>query len=311
MVRKQSNEKSNETVSGKVAGFSPGRRENIMIRKLEVKVDAPQYVVTTDVAFAQVDAWYGHTRRDLKLDLIYPEDMTGKKYPCIVWICGGAWLTLDKSAHLAYLAQLARAGFAVASVEYRTSNEAVFPAQLHDVKAAIRYLRAHADRYRIDPNRFGVMGESAGGYLSAMAALVDDPVYDVGDYTDFGSSVQAACLWYPPTDPEGFTRVSPEEAAGAPESLLLGKNIARHKEDAIRISPLSYVTQGAPPFLILHGTQDHTVPFAQGKVLYERLQEKGCDAAFLELTGAEHADIRFFQQEVWDEIISFFHEKLS
>lgn len=88
MVRKQSNEKSNETVSVKVAELSPGRRENIMIRKLEVKVDLPQYVVATDVAFAQVDAWYGHTRRDLKLDLIYPEDMTGKNIPVLYGFAG-------------------------------------------------------------------------------------------------------------------------------------------------------------------------------------------------------------------------------
>lgn len=286
-------------------------RENKMIQQLNVKVDSPQYVVTTNVAFAQVDAWFGHTRRDLKMDIIYPEDMTGKRYPCIVWICGGAWLTLDKSAHLAYLAQLARAGFAVASVEYRTSNEAVFPAQLQDVKAAIRYLKAHADRYRINPEKFGVMGESAGGYLSAMAALVSDKAYDVGDYLAYDSSVQAACPWYPPTDPEGFSRATPEMAAAAPESLLLGKNIALHREAAKRIAPLSYVTEQAPPFLIIHGTEDHTVPFSQGKVLYETLAQKGCDASLLELLGADHADIRFFQQEIWDKIIRFFHEKLS
>ena len=108
------------------------------------------------------------------MDLIYPEDL-GRKYPCIVWICGGAWLEMDKSAHLAYLAGLARSGFVVASVEYRTSNEAKFPKQLEDVKSAIRYLRAHADRFCIDPEHFGVMGESAGGYLAAMTALATDP----------------------------------------------------------------------------------------------------------------------------------------
>lgn len=115
-----------------------------MKKVIQVAVKEPQYVVSTDVAFAQVDAWFGHTVRDLKLDVIYPEHT--EKRPCIVWICGGAWLQMSVSAHLAYLCDLAREGFVVASVQYRTSNEAVFPAQLEDVKAAIRYLKAHSER---------------------------------------------------------------------------------------------------------------------------------------------------------------------
>ena len=141
-----------------------------MKETIKIQVEAPQYSVVTGTTFAQVDAWFGHTRKDLKMDIIYPEDQE-RLYPCIVWICGGAWVTMDRSAHLAYLAGLARSGFVVASVEYRTSNEAVFPAQLVDIKSAIRYLRAHSDRFRINPEQFGVMGESAGGHLTAMAAL--------------------------------------------------------------------------------------------------------------------------------------------
>lgn len=163
-----------------------------MKRTIHVKPAAPQYSVITNITFAQTDAWFGHTTQDLRMDLIYPED-TAHDYPCIVWICGGAWLSIDKSAHLAYLSELARAGFVVASVQYRTSNEAKFPAQLCDVKAAIRYLRAHAARYHIDEAHIGVMGESAGGYLTCMAALCDDPAYEVGEYLSYSSKVQAAC----------------------------------------------------------------------------------------------------------------------
>ena len=247
-----------------------------MKKRIQVEPREPQYIVTTDVAFAQVDAWCGHTRQDLKMDLIYPEDNT-KKYPCIVWICGGAWLTMDKSAHLAYLSDLARKGFVVASVQYRTSNEAKFPAQLQDVKAGIRYLRAHADRYRIDPEKFGVMGESAGGHLTCMAALANDPCYDVGDYL---------------------------------ESLLLGKNVMRNQEEALRYCPVTLVTKDAPPFLIIHGEQDHTVPFSQGVLLHDALEKEGCDVTLLAIEGADHADLRFFQKEIWDEIVEFFRKKL-
>ena len=171
-----------------------------MREKLNIKKTKPQYVAVTGITYAQVDSWFDHCRRDLKLDLIYPEDMTGKVYPCVVWICGGAWLRMDKSAHLAYLSKLADKGFVVASVEYRTSNEGAYPMPIQDVKAAIRYLRAHADRYRIDPQHIGAMGESAGGYLTCMAALDNDPELDTGAYLEYSSRIQAACPWYPPTD---------------------------------------------------------------------------------------------------------------
>ena len=190
-----------------------------MRRKIQVKERQPQFCVVTGITFTQVDAWFGNTMRDLKMDLIYPKD-AGKKYPCVVWICGGAWIQMDRSAHLAYLSNLAQQGFVVASVEYRTSNEAKYPAPLQDVKAGIRYLRAHAERFCIDPDRIGVMGESAGGYLTCMAAQADDPIYDVGENLEYSSAVQAACPWYPPTDFRGFLYSDPEQCAAAPESLL-------------------------------------------------------------------------------------------
>lgn len=280
-----------------------------MKKKIEIKVEKPQYVVVTDVAFAQVDAWFGHTRMDLKMDLIYPED-SEKRYPCIVWICGGGWLTMDKSAHLAYLSALAREGFVVASVQYRTSNEEKYPAQLQDVKAGIRYLKAHAKRYRIDADRFGVMGESAGGHLAAMAALVSDKSYDVGEYLEYSSAVQAACPWYPPADVFRFEYPSPVEAGASPESQLLGYNVMLHREEARKACPVSYITKDAPPFLIIHGADDHTVPFSQGELLHDKLEEAGGDVTLLEIKGADHADIRFFQDVLWGEIITFFKEKL-
>lgn len=281
-----------------------------MRENLKIEVKAPIYTVVADVTFAQVDAWFGHTRRDLKMDIVYPEDKT-RKYPCIVWICGGAWAVMDRSAHLAYLSQLARSGFVVASVEYRTSNEGIFPAQLMDVKAGIRYLKAHGERYNIDVEHFGVMGESAGGYLTAMAALVNDKSYDVGAFTEYSSKVQAACSWYPPADVTAFSYPSPEKAAAAPESLLLGKNVALNKEEAMKICPVTYVTKDAPPFMIIHGNQDKTVPFMQGELLHDKLEAAGADVKLLVLEDADHADVRFFQEEVWRRITEFFQKTLG
>lgn len=280
-----------------------------MKKVIDVKIENPQYCVVTNITFSQVDSWFGHTRKDLKLDLIYPEDKT-KKYPCVVWVCGGGWLSIDKSAHLAYLSQLARSGFVVASVEYRTSNEAVFPTQLQDVKSGIRYLKAHADRYSIDTKRIGVMGESAGGYLASMAGLVNDKKYDVGDYLEQSSKVYAVCPWYPPTDLSKFPFKSELQAQASFESLMMGKNIFTHKDEAFKISPVSYVTKDAPPFLIIHGTGDSTVPFSQSEILHDKLTEFDCDATLIAINGAEHADINFYQDIILDKIIKFFKEKL-
>lgn len=280
-----------------------------MKKVIDVKIEKPQYSVITNITFSQVDAWFGHTRKDLKMDIIYPEDKT-KKYPCVVWVCGGGWLSIDKSVHLAYLSQLARSGFVVASVEYRTSNEAVFPTQIQDVKSGIRYLKAHADRYSIDTERIGVMGESAGAYLAAMAGLVNDKKYDVGCYLEQSSKVYAVCAWYPPTDISKFPYKSELQAQASFESLMFGKNVFTHKDEAVKISPVSCVTKDAPPFLIIHGTSDSTVPFSQGEILHDKLTEFDCDATLIAINGAEHADINFYQDVIWDNIIKFFAEKL-
>lgn len=281
-----------------------------MKKTLKPETTKPQYVVITDITYAQVDSWFGHCRRDLKLDLIYPEDGEGKTYPCIVWICGGAWQRMDKAAHLAYLGTLAQEGFVVASVEYRTSNEGTHPMQLCDIKAAIRYLRAYAKRYRINSEKFGVMGESAGGYLTCMAALDQDKKLDTGEYLEYSSQVQAACPWYPPTDASHFPYDDVEKAAMSSESLLMGFNVMTHPQEAYENSPVSKVTSDAPPFLLIHGTKDSTVPFSQSEELYDALEAAGCDVTLLALDGAEHADLMFFQDEVWQQIIAFFKRTL-
>ena len=245
-----------------------------MKKTIHIDVKEPQYMVNTNVTFAQVPGWCGHITQDLKMDIIFPRE-AAKPVPGIVWICGGGWLEMSTCAHLAYLTELARCGFVVASVQYRTSNEAKFPAQLMDVKAAIRYLRAHAARYHLDPGRMGVMGESAGGHLTAMAALTGkEKAFDQGDYLEYSSEVQAACPWYVPTDVTKMPVDIPRDMQAAPESLLIGMNAALHMEEALKACPVSYVTEDAPPFLILHGMNDHTVPFQQGEILHEPWRQR-------------------------------------
>ena len=151
-----------------------------------------------DIRFATVPAWFGATKRDLKMDIIAPKCCEGhRRLPAIVWICGGAFHTMDKSVWIPQMVHLAEKGYVVCSVEYRTSNEEPFPAPLEDIKSAIRYLRAHADNYAIDPEKIVAMGESAGGTLAALAGVTGDhPEYDRGDYMDHSSRVQAVVDFY-------------------------------------------------------------------------------------------------------------------
>jgi len=270
---------------------------------ISIEVKDPTYAFDEEVTYAQADAWFGHVTRDLRMDIIYPEDKS-KLYPCIIWICGGAWTQVSKGAHIPYLANLARKGFVTASVDYRLGHEAPFPGALIDIKAAIRYLRAHASRYSIDVNKFGVSGESAGGYLTAMVACARNKEFEAGEYLNFSSEVQAACPWYMPCD---IAMMGKENAF----RFLFFPGDPNDKKYCDYINVLTYVTPKAPPFLLIHGTEDKTVPIAQSEMMYEALVKNKADARFIALKGEDHAGPQFFQQPLWDIIADFFTKKLK
>ncbi|MDR1836290.1 MAG: alpha/beta hydrolase [Treponema sp.] len=270
---------------------------------IAIDIRDPVYYLDEDVTYAQADAWFGHVTRDLRMDIIYPQT-DEKRYPCIVWICGGGWLQMSRSAHLPYLTDLARRGFAVASVDYRLGHEAPFPGAVIDIKAAIRYLRAHAKRYSINTEKFGVSGESAGGYLAAMIALTRGSEFEAGEYLDYSSAVQAACPWYMPCD---LAKLADENTL-RPAFFSGDINDGQYRRF---INPLSYITPDAPPFLILHGTEDTLVPFEHGEMIYEALIAQKIDARLVGLRGEEHAGPQFFQRPLWDIIAEFFKEKLE
>jgi acetyl esterase/lipase len=212
---------------------------------------------------------------------------------------------VNKGAHMPYLADLARRGFVVASVDYRLGHEEQFPGALIDIKAAIRYLRAHAKRYSIDTEKFGAMGESAGGYLTAMIALAGGGEFEKGDYLEYSSGVQAACPWYMPCDIAGLLG---ENTMRLPffKGELMGDKVYRRY-----INPACYVTPQAPPFLILHGGADKTVPVEDGEMMYDALVAQGIYARFIVLENEEHAGKQFFQRPLWDIISDFFIEQLN
>jgi acetyl esterase/lipase len=290
--------------------------KEIQLQKtMTVRVSDPGYWLDSDIAYTQVPGWFGHTTKNLKLSILRHFEGQPKPLPAIVWICGGGWLAMDRNAHLPNLVPLAQSGFVVASVEYRNSNEAKFPSQLEDIKSAIRFLRANAGRYQIDPDHIGVMGESAGGHLASLAGATNDIAeFDVGQSLDFSSRVQAVCAWYPPIDFSMLVQVpgtGDVPAGPSPEAQLLGQDPGANKALAAEASPLTYISETTPPFLLLHGLADSVVSPRHSELLYETLVSKGVEADLYLIEGADHAAVEFFQPQVREVITRFFDRHLK
>jgi acetyl esterase/lipase len=238
--------------------------------------------------------------RPLQLDLWVPDSATPP--PLVVWVHGGGFMFGDRR----YLPETLRpnqvfdalleAGLAVATIDYRHALEAPFPAQLHDAKAAVRYLRAHADELGISTERIGVAGESAGAHIAALVGLTAHRPDLEGTHGVLGqsSAVDVVVDWYGPADLATMPRVAlppaiaaklPPEMATPPEDHLTRGLEGAARADA---SPVTHVTPDAPPFLLVHGTADWLVPYAQSEQLHAALTAAGVSSTLVPVEGAEH-----------------------
>lgn len=253
--------------------------------------------------------------RHQQLDICYATK--GKDRPLIVWIHGGGWKSGSKEQNPALF--LVREGYAVASINYRLTDRAPWPAQIEDCKAAIRYLRAHASRYRIDPDRIGVWGGSAGGHLAAMLGTTSDTSeFETRSYLSESSSVQAVCDWFGPAnleeDPQekSITPVVKSPYAGAElVTALLGGSPAERVEMARNASPVTFASADDPPFLIMHGEDDRLVPVAQSKQLARSLKKVGVPVKLKIVPGIGHAGRDWLQADLLDQVQSFFDKNLK
>jgi len=230
----------------------------------------------------------GHERQ--KLDLYLPR--AAGPLPLIVWIHGGAFRMGSKEGHIP--AEMLEQGYAIASLNYRLSQHALFPAQIEDCRAAVRWLRAHADTYGLDPARCASWGESAGGHLAAMLGTAGpERSFEVGEYLEHSSRVQAVLDFFGPTD---FARMDAQrlpdgqihDAPDSPESQLVGGPIQERPAEVTRANPVTYVTPEAPPFLIVHGDRDPLVPYGQSLLLVDALRAAGVPVTFYTVVGAGH-----------------------
>lgn len=249
-----------------------------------------------------------------RLDVFYPAK-AGKPVPLVVWIHGGAWLGGTKERCPAM--PLLEDGFAVASVTYRFSQHAKFPAQIEDCKAAIRWLRAHATEFNIDPARIGVWGASAGGHLVALLGVAGDrKEWERGGHLDQSSRVQAVVNWFGPANlltmgaQSGPDSRIDHDAPNSPESKLVGGPVQERKEAATAASPVTYASADDAPMLLVHGDRDNVVPIGQSKELHEALKKAGVDVTFTTIPGAGHGDGGFRERGNLVAVRDFFWKHL-
>ena len=250
-----------------------------------------------DLCYATVDGV------DLCLDLHLPAIPDAA---LVVYAHGGGFQLGDKAdAEEERLLGLAGCGVAVASINYRSAAQALFPTQIHDMKAAVRWLRGNGGGYGLRTKRIGVWGASAGGYLASMIALsAGDPQLegDLGTDPDQSSAVQAAVIWFAPSDLASSGRRSPLERQilfPSFEAAVLGLDeVVGHTDVTSRASAVARVSASAPPFLIAHGDSDRVVPPSESAALHDALGRAGVPSTLAYLAGAGHEDPAFDRPEL-------------
>lgn len=255
-----------------------------------------------------------------RLDVYYPEQPPKEPLPLIVNIHGGGWMGGSKFPCDARM--MTAQGFVVASVEYRFSQKAKFPAQIQDCQAAIRWLRANAERYHFNPKKVGVIGGSAGGHLAALVGVTGDKKVftPIGGNESVSDAVQCVCDIY---GPKNFASVMEQaekdknvknifkfNTASDPYSELIGAKLS-DKEKTTAVSPITYVDKNSPPILILHGTHDTLVPYAQSEEFEAAMKKNDAPVWLQKFPGAGHGGGSFAKPAVIQLMIKFFDKYLK
>ncbi|MGL5436276.1 MAG: alpha/beta hydrolase fold domain-containing protein [Lachnospiraceae bacterium] len=244
--------------------------------------------------------------------------------PALLWIPGGGWRGTDKNLMLGEMYELADAGYVVASMYYRSIAEGVYPAQIKDVKTAIRFLRANAANYEIVPDHIGVMGRSAGGHLAALAAMNTDE-YDSEEWQGYSSAVQACCNMFGPTDMVDMLKMEMHNIETRPNyrwktledthgGALLGGGtpdifLARAKEASV----VEKISDAMCPMMILHGDNDPVIPMENSSdILYEKITAAGLEERiqYYVVKNGGHGSREFFQPQVKTLMLEFFNKHL-
>jgi len=261
-----------------------------------------------------------------RLDIYIP-DGNKPKYPVVILIYGSAWLRNNQKRNDVSTSigkALLDAGFAVVAPNHRSSSDAIFPAQINDIKAVIRFVRANAKEYQFNTSFIGITGWSSGGHLSALAGTTGFVTQykinsasaqlegNLGKYTNYSSSVDAVVDWFGPTD---FLKMDScgshlvHNAPDSPESRLIGGPIQENKDKCALANPITYVNSNSPPFLIFHGAADPLVPYCESQMLFDALKRNGVACQFILVPDARHGP-GLLEDKYFKIMTDFFTEEL-
>lgn len=257
---------------------------------------------------------------ELHINLLVPMEgtdwMPQKNYPLLVFVQGSGWRKQSLFQKLGSLVRICEQGYAVAIVEYRPSETAQFPAQVQDVKTAIRFLRKHGAQYRLNTEKIALWGDSSGGHTALMVGFTADSEPDTPDYNEYSARVDCIVDWYAPVNliemADGYS-VADHAAPDSNESFLLGCIPATNPARAEAANPMHYLSEQVqtPPLLIVHGSRDHIVPFRQSVLLYEKMRALGKDVAFIKVNGAFHAFGGFHCDEARAALLAFIKKHIG
>lgn len=255
------------------------------------------------------------------MDIYLPENAK-EKNKVVVIIYGSAWFANNMKA-MAFMSvgkPLLDAGYAVASINHRSSGDAKFPAQIHDVKAAIRFLRGNAEKYKLDTSFIGITGFSSGGHLSSLAGVSNgmktrtegnttiDIEGTLGNHTSESSHVDAVVDWFGPVDMSRMENCETVKDEKSPEAALMGGAPAEMPEMVKLISPITYVSDKTPRFLVIHGQADNVVPHCQGEFFSAELDKHGKLEEFISVPEGQHGPVTF-NQDTYKKMVDFFNKE--
>jgi len=248
----------------------------------------------------------------LKLDIYIPETPLARPMPAVIFIHGGGWYQGDK--YPSEITSLVRRGFFGVSINYRLSGVAPFPAAIEDCKCAVRWLRANAGKYNVDPDRIGVWGGSAGGHLSLLVGTADASagLEGSGGWTDYSSRVQAVCSFYGPSDFVSWYRDNARfgRTLSSAETLFLGGTMEQKPEVYRQASPVTWVSADDPPLLLVHGDRDIVVPFQQSLIMRDAYKALGLEVTLIRVPDAGHGFINWPTQQIEQMVYDFFSKHL-
>lgn len=309
-------------ISGLMASGACAQAPVAQTESMKVEVTEHQIDEIGGVIYSQIQS--RRSNRAMRMTLLVPR--TTEKKPAIIYFPGGGFTTTDFEKFIEMRFALAKAGFVVAAAEYRVVPNK-FPAILEDGKSAVRFLKAHADAYGIDASKIGVLGDSAGGYLSQMVAVTgNEKQFDKGDNLHVDSTVQAAATLYGISDLRnigaGFDEAIQKvhQSPAVTEALLVngvafneypGASILSDSDKALAASSLGHIKKNLPPFLIMHGTEDKLVSPVQSEQLYEALKQNGNRVTYVKVEGAAHGDTVWFQKPIIDKVVTWFKDNLK